>query len=182
MRVQLVAQRYARALFQVSAERQAVDHTMSELRALNQALASESEAMDLLTSPDKTSAERLGFMEAVLKGLAVSNDVKSFLLLLTERGRMSLFADIVSEFEAQTDLSHGVTRGIVESTVSLSSDERQNLEIAVKKVINKNVIFTYKTNTELIGGLVARVGGYTFDDSIQSHLRRLNEDLKRRTL
>ena len=63
-----------------------------------------------------------------------------------------------------------------------SETQRQQIEATVEKVLKKKVIMTYKVDPSVIGGLVAQAGSYTFDDSLNSHLQRLNDELKRRAL
>jgi F-type H+-transporting ATPase subunit delta len=46
--------------------------------------------------------------------------------------------------------------------------------------LNKKIILTYKEDPTLLGGVVAQVGGWTFDDSIETHLIKMNEELNRR--
>ena len=65
---------------------------------------------------------------------------------------------------------------------SLAPEERQRLEKTIEGVLNKKVILTYKVDPSVIGGLIASVRSFTFDDSIDSHLKRMNEELKRRTV
>jgi F-type H+-transporting ATPase subunit delta len=62
----------------------------------------------------------------------------------------------------------------------LGPEQRQLLETRISKVTGKKVILEYKTDESLLGGLVAEVGSLTFDDSLDTQLKLLNEELKRR--
>jgi len=64
---------------------------------------------------------------------------------------------------------------VVKSLKPLSKEERTDIESKVSQVIEKKVIMSYKEDPSIIGGLVAEVGGYKFDDSITTHLKRLKE-------
>jgi F-type H+-transporting ATPase subunit delta len=50
----------------------------------------------------------------------------------------------------------------------------------VAQVTGKKVILEYKEDASLLGGLIAEVGSLTFDDSLETQLRTMNEELKRR--
>jgi F-type H+-transporting ATPase subunit delta len=63
----------------------------------------------------------------------------------------------------------------------LNEDDRRKLEQTIAGVTKKKVILNFTEDKKLMGGLVAQVGGWSFDDSLQSHLTRLTEDLNRRT-
>jgi F-type H+-transporting ATPase subunit delta len=88
---------------------------------------------------------------------------------------------MVSAFETISDEDHGVTRGNVRSAATLSPESRQQIEDTVTKVTKKKVILNFTEDPKLLGGMVAQVGGWTFDDSLETHLTRMSEDLNRRT-
>ena len=91
-----------------------------------------------------------------------------------------MFKEISNAFEAIIDEERGFVRGLVRSAEVLSPEARTRTEEAIKKVINKKIILSFVKDPNLLGGMVAQVGGWTFDDSLESHLIRLGEDLNRR--
>ena len=95
------------------------------------------------------------------------------------KGRVELLPEIALAYEARSDEANGVTRGEVRSSTVLTSEERARIESKVSEVTKKKVILTYKEDPEVIGGLIAEVGGYRFDDTLRSHLKRLKDDINR---
>src|SRR5262249_48841149 len=95
------------------------------------------------------------------------------------KNRLGVFKDIVGAYEQIADEAHGVMRGTVRSATVLAPEERKRIETLVSRATAKQVILTYKEDPSLLGGLVAEVGSYTFDDSLLSHLKRINEQLTR---
>jgi len=73
-----------------------------------------------------------------------------------------------------------VTRGTVKSASVLPPESRSRIEKRVSEVTGKKVILTYTQDATVIGGLIAEVGGYLFDDTLKSHLQRIKDDLNRR--
>ena len=65
------------------------------------------------------------------------------------------------------------------SATVLAPEERKQIETLVSRATKKQVILSYKEDPSLVGGLVAEVGSFTFDDSLISHLKRINEQLTR---
>jgi len=177
-----LAGRYARALIALSQESSSTERVIIELRALREAFQQDPSIQDFLASPAISPTDKEAALKKALAQSKVSTETLNFVLFLSQRDRIGLFSEIVDAFEESSDAIHGVTRGSVESAIALGPDARRELERIVKKVIQKEVILNYKLNPSIIGGLIARVGSYTFDDSISSHLRRMNEDLKRRTV
>ena len=59
--------------------------------------------------------------------------------------------------------------------------DRKRIEETVSAVTKKKVILNFTVDPKLLGGMTAQVGGWTFDDSLETHLTRLSEDLNRRS-
>lgn len=177
-----LANRYAKAIFELAVDQRTQDRVFDELRSLEQIFAKDHETREFLISPMVTSQEREQALEKALAGKGLSKETLDLVMILAKNGRMVLFPELVLAYQAQADNANGVCRGIVRSATALGQTERQRIEDTVEKVLKKKVIMTYKIDPTVIGGLVAQVGSYTFDDSIDAHLRRMNEELKRRTV
>jgi F-type H+-transporting ATPase subunit delta len=180
MRVGTVASRYAKALFGLAEENKAAPQIFEEIRALNEALFADETLKEVLSSRTISGPERVQMLTKALASQKISEPVRNLLLLMAEKGRLGLFPEVVLGFQAQLDNSMGVARGEVRAATPLSMDDRARLEKMIHQALGKKVILTYRQDPSVIGGLVASVGSYTFDDSVESHLRRLNEELKRR--
>jgi uncharacterized protein YbcI len=65
------------------------------------------------------------------------------------------------------------------------SELKKSLKVKVikeklEKLTGKKVVLEYHEDKSLIGGLVAQVGSFSFDDSLETQLRLMREDLKRK--
>jgi F-type H+-transporting ATPase subunit delta len=181
MRVSPVASRYARALYDVVKESDTLNEAVSELRILSEMFSETSEFKEWIGSQTVRATDKAAALKQALQGQKLSPAIASFIYLLAERQRLPLLAQITEGFQEELDKASGLCRGNVRSASALGQDERESIEKIVNKVINKKVIMSYKVDPTIIGGLIAEVGSYTFDDSLESHLRRMNEDLKRST-
>ncbi len=176
-----LAARYSKALFEIAKDSGQQDKIFAEIRGFADILEKNADFKNFLTSPLIRKEDKEASLKAALQNAGLSEDTKNFFLLLARKGRIDLFAEIVESFQFQTDESHGVTRGHVKSAAILNPNEREEVEKTVSKVTGKRVILSYKEDPSLIGGVVAQVGSYTFDDSLSSHLTRLKEEINRRT-
>ncbi len=182
MKVSQVAHRYARAIYELAVEAGTLDKVFNDLRDLEAVFAKDKEINDFLTNPLIDSVARAQALEKALAGKGLSKEAHHLVLLLAKRERIGAFTEIVAAYEEHADAANKVCRGTVRSAATLDPDERKRIETTVEKVLSKKVIMTYKVDPDVIGGLIAQVGSYTFDDTIASHLRRMNEELKRRTV
>ena len=180
MRGPELAKRYAKALFELAIENRSQEKVFSDLGALNAIFAKEKETHEFLVSPMVTPSQKETVLKQVLEDKNVSKEVIETILLLARNERLNVFGDLVHAFEKEIDASNGVIRGKVRSAAVLETEERSRIEQTVEKFLKKKVIMTYVVDPAVIGGLVAQVGSYTFDDSISAHLTRINEELKSR--
>lgn len=182
MRSKELASRYAKAVYELAADNRHEEKVLVDLRALEQVFSKDPEVLSYLTSRFVQTDERINLLKKAMENNGLSQEAFELAVLMARNGRLGIFSEVVHAYEAEIDAANNVCRGSVRSAVSLSPAEREHIEKTVEKVLSKKVIMTYTVDPSVIGGLVAKVGSYTFDDSIATHLKRMNEELKRRTV
>lgn len=179
MMINEVSRRYGRAFFSVATEKKKEDLFLEELRVLSSVLKDQKEISEFLTSPTTSIDAKAKAINAAL-GEKAQKETLNLVLLMVEKGRLGFLQEVVASFEEEIDNARGVTRGVVRSAASLEADQMKSLEQTAKKLTGKQVIFKYELDQKLVGGLVAQVEGWSFDDSLTSHLTSLKEELKNR--
>ena len=174
-----LARKYSSALFNAIENNEAQETIYKELKVFTEAF-NEQEIKNFFSNPLYTISERVNVTKKLVDQLKVTEALKNFLILLAENNRIQIISNICDSFQDLIDKKNGVTRGEVVSSHMLSPKEREQIEDIVSTKTKKRVILTYKENPNLLGGLIAKVDGYTFDDTLTMHLGRLNEDLRRR--
>jgi F-type H+-transporting ATPase subunit delta len=175
----MLAARYARAIYTLAAEKNEQDAVFEKMRALAEVIHGEQEIAKFLLSPLVRPAEKVAVIEKAVVALSLPDSLQKFMLVLAKKNRLGIFKEIVAAYQQIADDAHGVTRGTVRSAAVLDPAERKRIETLVGKATKKQVILNYKEDAGLLGGLVAEVGSFTFDDSLTSHLKRINEQLTR---
>ena len=180
MRVSEVSQRYAKALLEVTKAKGTQAKAFAELQVLGQSFTQDASVKAYFENPLVPSEQKVAAVKAALNGKNVSEDVVSTVILLAEKKRLSSLSDVVIAYQGLMDLENGVTRGSVRSAQPLADDAKKDIEAKIAKVLNKKIILTYSQDPKLLGGVIAQVDGWTFDDSVETHLKKLNEELNRR--
>jgi F-type H+-transporting ATPase subunit delta len=177
MKSSQVGARYASALYQLASDAKKQDEVFEQMRSLGEALKGDAVITEFLNSPVVRPSQKEAAFAAVFKAVKVNDIVRDFVSLLARKQRLDAFKDIVVSYQEIADAKNGVVRGLVRSTTVLAPEERKRIEETVNKVTGKQSLLSYKEDPSLLGGMVAEVGSYTFDDSLSSHLRRMNEEL-----
>ncbi len=175
-----VANRYARALFDAASEINKTKNVLEEIRIFSKLLSSDSEVKKFLNSPLVPSDIKENCLLVSLKNGGLLKEVESFILLLARKGRLNVFSEIVESYQSLTDEANQVVRGHVTSAVILKPEDRKAIEDKVSNYLKKKVILNFNVDSQLLGGLVAQVGCFTFDDTLVCHMKRMREELKRR--
>lgn len=180
MKISEVSRRYAKALMALAKQKGQHTRALNELEAIAKIFKTDVSVHDYFINPLIGPDAKMTVVQNSFQGKGLLEEVYSMLLLLSEKNRMGKFEEIVAAYEEQMDVEQNITRGSVKSAKALSDDAKKELEAKIHKILNKKIILTYKEDPTLLGGVVAQVGGWTFDDSIETHLIKLNEELNRR--
>lgn len=175
-----LASRYAKALYELSQESQSSEAALKGLRGFQELLAKDEQANNYFLSPHISVDEKELAIEKVTQGIDADKTLAQFFKLLNRKNRLQVLPEIVSCFQGLIDETNGVARGTVSSAEALSPEERKEVEAMILLRTKKKAVLNYKEDPSLIGGVVAEVGTYVFDDTIKMHLRKMKEDLTRR--
>ena len=171
-----IAQRYAKAIFDVAKDAGAVDAVDADLAHVASALR-DPELGSTVLSPDTRNAVRARILEKVL-GSATGGGhplTKNLLGVVLHRRREAVLSELSAAFKRLLHESRGKVIGLVETARSIDEADLQALEARATELAGKNVTLEVKINPELIGGVRIRVGNTLFDGSVATAL----EDLER---
>jgi F-type H+-transporting ATPase subunit delta len=180
MRFSALAYRYASAIFDVANEAKSIKECLIGLQALEKVLSADKATHEFVASPLIRTTDKEAVIQKITAGSGLPKEVIDFALLLARKNRLMILDQIVAAFQAKDDELQKVTRGTVRSASPLTAKQKEDVEKKIASITNKKVSLQYTEDKSLIGGLVAHVGSYTFDDSLTTHLRRIKEDLTRR--
>ncbi|MBY0314171.1 MAG: ATP synthase F1 subunit delta [Bdellovibrionales bacterium] len=176
---QLVAT-YSSALYDLSKDEGKTNRLVEELDGLAP-IFQEKEIQQFFASPVTSAQDKEAVLLKAL-GDKLDKSIVDFLKILAKNNRLALVPEIINAFKETCAMNgKGVRRGEVSSATELSSSEKTSIQQSIEKKLGFPVSLDYKINTELVGGIEAKVGSYVISDSIKSGLTRMTESLKRRT-
>lgn len=172
-----VAERYARALFELADETGQVTSVATEIDRFAAAYAASPDLERALGNPAVDEAAR----DAVLKDLGSSLSLSSLSLntirLMARRRRLGAIADVSSEIRRLGDEKAGVLRATVTSAKPLPESYYQRLSAELEKRLGRKVMIERKEDPSLIAGVITRIGDNTIDGSVRGRLNALGRDL-----
>lgn len=173
-----LARRYARALaFVANAEgRERAMALRDELRAFVPQLVSHPQLRLALAHPALGAEQKRRLMLALADAARVTPLVKRLVELLSTRDRLALLPDVAEAYAEIANAAHGVVAAEAISAVPLAAEQKQALETALKGDA-AGIELRTEVEPALVGGLVVRAFGRTYDGSIRAHLAALRRRL-----
>lgn len=174
-----VARRYAKALLLISKEDGQTDAYRKELSGFADLMEQENALNQAITNPLYDTKSRRNVLQAILDTLGISKTMKSFFLLLFDKGRIGFIGSINEFYQKLADELRGIARASLISATALSEDTVEKIQAALSKKTKKKIILEVAQNPELIGGIVTKIGDLVWDGSIKTQLSNMRETLKR---
>ena len=174
-----VARRYARALLMIGKEDGNAETYREELDGFAGLMSQEEALEQAICNPLYAVSGRKKALEAVIEKVDVSKIMKSFLLLLFDKGRFGYLHAINDFYQELADELKGVLRASLVSATELSSETVEKIRTTLSTRTGKDIILEVDQDPGLIGGIVSRIGDLVLDGSIKTQLLNMRKSLKR---
>ena len=174
--IDVIANRYAEALFQLSEEENISKEIYSELHDVVQLIKENKDLDNVFKSPLVAKNEKIDLIEALFNE-KINNNLKNFLKILVEKGRISSLQSIELTFKELLNEKHNILEGTVISAVSLTTEKVKELEETLSKKYNKNITLENKVDKSILGGVLVRLGNIQIDGSVKTRLDNIKDQL-----
>lgn len=177
---EIVAKRYASALFQIALEKESLQAFEEDLKVVKQVFEENPKLAAMLNHPKISVNEKKSLVQS---GFALLNPaVLNTLSLLIDRNRVDVINEMADEFTRLSNEKSGTEDGIVYSVRILSNEELNELSAAFAKKIGKKALRLENViDQSLVGGVKIRIGNRIYDGSISGKLERIERTLVKRT-
>lgn len=174
-----IANKYAKALFDVAIDKDRLDLMYDELSEVSEATKNYGEDLRAIDSnPNQPASERRKFVGIVFGD--ANYYLKNMLMILANNRHLVLINSIFKEFKSLYNEYHNEDSAIVESVYQLSDEELDRIKDLILKQTNlSQVHITTKINPELIGGFRVKVGTTVLDGSVKKDLEQIERKFRR---
>ena len=168
---------YAKALFDLALQEQALGRIGGDLHAVQDALgALDPELRAFFDLPRLRPTDKRRIINMTFEG-KVSRPVLGLLHVLVQKRREPLFDDIVTEFDHDWDAYEGRVRATVITARELDADLALALREALEQRTRKTVVLNQRIDPEAIGGIRVNLGDSVLDGTIRRGLSDMRRSL-----
>lgn len=171
--MQTVARRYAAALADVVTARGEAREVQEELSAWEQMMQSSGQLLVVFSNPTIPYDQKRKVLNALIARVKVRPTTENFLKVLLQNQRLAELSEVNKRFTQVLDERSGVVSADVTTARPVSADAQEALRTRLAAMTGKNVRLKFKTDEELIGGMVTRIGSTVYDGSVRNQLERV---------
>ena len=170
---------YAQALVNTARQQNALDEVTQDVRGLTQVLAANPRFAEFAEAATISNEEKMAAIEKIFAG-RVHPLVVETLRSLARRDRLMFLRGFIAAFETiLLRLSNHVDVELV-SAQELSPQALARVQDAVARALGKTPDFATRVDPTLLGGLKLRVGDTMIDASVETQLKRMQQQLQQK--
>ena len=170
-----IATVYARSLFEVACERDALDEIREQIGQFADALTDNRDLQVFFFSPYFSTEEKKDALGRAVDGADPA--VENFLELLVEKHRMPAIFRIRRELDRLWEDVNQLLPVTITSAVELDASTVEGVGRAIGEQTGRKVQLTTTVDPDVLGGIVLRVGNSILDASIRNRLEQLRRQV-----
>ena len=168
------ARRYAQAVFEMALGRKELELWQADLQKIAATVA-DANVLAALESPRVKLDDKTRLLVSLVGKINLL--ALNLVGLLISRSAIGMAGEISAEYQRRLDEYHGVVPAGVVTAVPLDDADRKKLAGDLGKMVGKEVVIEAEVDPEILGGIIARVGGKLLDGSTRSKLAALRREL-----
>ena len=173
-----MAGRYAKALFDLARDRNAVDSVAADLERFGALIGQSPDLSRLVRSPVFSADQQMAALDALLERAGIGGIAASFLKLVTKNRRLFAIREMIKAYRGLVGQFKGEATAAVTVAEELKGEHLDALRAALKSVSGKDVDLDIKVDPAIIGGLVVKLGSRMIDSSLRTKLNAIKLAMK----
>jgi F-type H+-transporting ATPase subunit delta len=162
---------YARAIYQL-----ALESWQKALMAVQEQLAADPDLLAELDDIQASFEARQKKLNAILPA-DMPDQTRNLFYTLLKAGDLHLLEDIAVNLVRLATKGSEVQLATVTSAIPLVEAEKERFRVRLAAKYGDNLVFEFKVDQQLIGGVVVQVGDKILDGSIATKLNSIRESL-----
>lgn len=172
-----VADRYARAIFELGVETGQLAPITEQVRRFAQVYGSSPELRAVLENPVVEAEKRDAVLADVCTRIGLTGHALNLIKLLASRKKLRVMPDIARRLDRFSDEQAGVVRATVTSAKPMPDSFYQKLTAELEAATARKIVLERREDPSLIAGFVTRIGDNTIDGSVRGRLNEIERQL-----
>lgn len=174
--VNVIASRYAEALFQIGEEENITSELYEEIKEVDEIIKNNNNLNNVFKSPLVAKEEKKNLINELFDN-KVNKNIINLMKILIDKNRMSSIKSIVQGYKELLDEKNNVKEGIVITAVAMKESELKLLEEKLSNKYNKNITLVNEVDSTVLGGVLVKLGNEEIDGTVKTRLSKMKEEL-----
>lgn len=172
-----IAQRYAKALYELAEEKGKLEAVLADQRGVEVLFRENKDFRRFLASPIITDEKKRTTVEAIFKG-KVDDVTENFYEFLTSRGREEIIPQVAQWFIHHFNELHNVQVVKVVTAAELPEAQKEQIKTKLAQQTGARIELSTTVDPSVIGGMSIQVGDRLMDNTVRSTLSRLKQSFR----
>lgn len=173
-----IARPYASALFDLARDADSVSAVETSLDSFVTLVDASDDFSSFLQSPLISADVKSSAVDAIVAKAKAPELVANFVRMVARNERLFALTTIIAAFKDLAAKERGEVSADVTSAAPLSKEQLKSLADTLKKKIGKTVTLNTHVDSDLIGGLLVKVGSQMIDSSLRTKLSAMKIAMK----
>ncbi len=171
---ELIATRYARALFDLAESLDKAQAYLQQLNEINQVF--DDEAIErVLKSPVVGSDLKKDVLTALGRQVDVDQVLEHFLDIIAEANRVALLPMVATQLKTLIYEKTGTQEATIVTALELNQADLADIKAKLDEITGKNTLVTKEIDATILGGFVIRIENSVLDMSLKSKLDAITQ-------
>jgi F-type H+-transporting ATPase subunit delta len=172
-----IAEPYAEALLNLGEDSGLTERFSADIAGIIEALESSQDLRQMLVNPFVKPEVKKSILNQIF-GSQVDGTILKFIGLLVDRRRMMYVVAVLKQYQTLVRQARNIILAEVVTATELNDSQREAVTNKVKSMTGASQIeLSTRLDSDLIGGVIIKVGSQVLDGSIRGQLRRLSNSL-----
>ena len=170
---ELIANRYAFALYELSSEDQCTDEVLNDLLKIKNYINQSSDFKLLIKSPLISVGEKMNIFKKILSNHSSNALTSNFIKVITYNKRINFLPIIIDRYNSINTEKRGDVMAEITSAEILTDQQKKGINNQLRSMLGEKLSLNFKIDNKIIGGLIVKVGSKMIDSSLNSKINKL---------
>ena len=175
---ELIADRYASALYELSAETKCVDEVLKDLLMIQYYIKHNNDLKLLIKSPLISSNEKMNILKKILSDHSPNILTSNLIKVISHNKRINFLPIIISRYNTINSEKRGDVIADITSAEVLTDQQKKEIKDQLRSILGEKLSLSFNINKKIIGGLIVKVGSKMIDSSLDSKINKLTIAMK----
>ena len=173
----IIGKRYAKALIDSIEKKENFDRVGEQLREVALVFKESKELQNFFFNPAIPFTKKEIVLGEILNFYQLHPSLKKTIFLLLKNDWLKIIYTIYNHFMFYCDQYNNRVRAEITSAYKLTDDERTGIAKKLGNYTGKEVVLNTKIDSDIIGGVIARIGSLVIDGSVRNYLKMVKNSL-----